>query len=88
MAEEFQQNAYPCLLHGVGMCDEYLHIHPFYRGPLPYDGRLHPGMVICLESYMGAVGEKDGVKLEQQVIVTDQGYELMTEFAFEDSLLD
>lgn len=85
--EEFQQNAYPCIVHGVGMCDEYPHIHPNYRGPLPYDDTLQAGMVLCIESYMGAVGERDGVKLEQQVIVTDDGFELMTQYPFEDCFL-
>lgn len=85
--EAFQQNAYPCILHGVGMCDEYPHIQPVYRGPLPYDDRLQAGMVICIESYMGALGERDGVKLEQQVIITDDGYDLMTEYPFEECLI-
>ena len=85
--EEFQQNAYPCILHGVGMCDEYPHIDPIFRGELKYDESLQAGMVVCIESYMGAVGEKDGVKLEQQVIVTDDGYELMTQFPFEENLI-
>jgi Xaa-Pro dipeptidase len=85
--EEFHQNAYPCILHGVGMCDEYPFINPAFRGPLIYDGSLQAGMVVCIESYMGAVGERNGVKLEQQVIVTDDGYELMTHFPFEENLL-
>lgn len=85
--EEFQQNSYPCIMHGVGMCDEYPHINPVYRGPLPYDDVLQAGMVVCIESYMGAVGERDGVKLEQQVVVTENAYELMTEFPFEDCLI-
>lgn len=86
--EEFQHNAYPCIIHGIGMCDEYPHIHPVFRGPLPYDEALQPGMVLCVESYMGAVGETNGVKLEQQVIVTESGYELMTQYPFEDCLLE
>ncbi len=85
--EEFQQNAYPCIVHGVGMCDEYPHIHPVFRGPLPYDEKLQAGMVLCIESYMGAVGERDGVKLEQQVVVTEEGYELMTTYGFDESLI-
>ena len=45
-------------------------------------------MVICVESYMGPKGERDGVKLEQQVLVTEQGYELLTHYPWEDCLLD
>ena len=85
--EEFHQNAYTVVIHGVGMCDEYPAIRPRFRGEVHYDGNLEAGMVICVESYMGAVGERDGVKLEQQVLVTENGYELMTRFPYEESLL-
>ncbi len=86
--EEFHKNAYPCIIHAVGMCDEYPRVNPKFRGPTPYDGALKAGMVICVESYMGAVGERDGVKLEQQVLVTDDGYEMLTTYPFEENLLD
>ncbi|NKB77534.1 MAG: M24 family metallopeptidase [Gammaproteobacteria bacterium] len=85
--EEFQKNAYSCIFHGVGMCDEYPFVRPSFRGDCVYDGVLEAGMVICIESYMGAVGERDGVKLEEQVLVTESGYEMMTRFPFEDALL-
>ena len=84
--EEFQKNAYPCIVHGVGMCDEYPHLNPKFRGKLPYDETLQPGMVLCIESYMGANGESVGVKLEQQVEVTETGYELMTTYPYEEAL--
>ena len=45
-------------------------------------------MVICVESYMGAVGERDGVKLEQQVLVTNEGYEMLTSYPLEEKLLE
>jgi Xaa-Pro aminopeptidase len=37
---------------------------------------------------MGPKGERDGVKLEQQVLVTDSGYELLTDYPWEASLLE
>ncbi len=86
--EEFHQNAYTCVLHAVGMCDEYPKVTPVFRGPNAYGGEFKAGMVICIESYMGAVGERDGVKLEQQVLITDDGCELMTTYPFEESLLE
>ncbi len=86
--EEFQDNAYPCLVHGVGMCDEYPKIDPIHRRINVYDGEVEKGMVLCIESYMGAVGERDGVKLEQQVLVTDDGYEPLSTYPFEECLLD
>ncbi|MFO1169504.1 MAG: Xaa-Pro peptidase family protein [Hyphomicrobiaceae bacterium] len=86
--EEFQAQAYVCVVHAVGMCDEYPRINPIFRGATPYDGTIEAGMVICVESYMGAVGERDGVKLEQQVLVTESGCELLSTYPWEDALLD
>ncbi len=86
--EECRQNAYPCIMHAVGMCDEYPQARPLFRGENPYDCTLQAGMVVCIESYMGPQGERDGVKLEQQVLITDDGYELLTTFPYEESLLD
>ncbi|MEM7069760.1 MAG: Xaa-Pro peptidase family protein [Pseudomonadota bacterium] len=87
--EEYQENAYACIVHAVGMCDEYPRINPAFRGPTPYDGTIETGMVLCIESYMGAKGEIGvGVKLEQQILVTDDGYELLSNYPFEDALME
>ena len=88
VAEECQKNAYPCIMHAVGMCDEYPQARPLFRAVNPYDCSLQAGMVVCIESYMGPEGERDGVKLEQQVLITETGYELLTTFPYEASLLD
>ena len=85
--EEFHENAYVCSLHGVGMCDEYPKITQNYRGPNIYDGTLEKNMVVCVESYMGAVGESDGIKLEQQVITSD-GFEILSTYPLEETLMD
>ncbi len=85
--ESFHDNAYTCVVHAVGMSDEYPRINPIFRGPNPYEGTIEAGMVLCIESYVGARGETDGVKLEQQVVVTDDGYEALTTYPFEEALL-
>ena len=72
------------MIHGVGMSDEYPQIKPRFREPNPYDGMLEENMVICVESYMGAPGGK----LEQQVLITGDGYKLLSTFPLEKSLLD
>ena len=82
-----QQNAYTCVMHGVGMCDEYPQVKHRFREAQPYDCELQPGMILCIESYMGAVGERDGVKIEQQVLVTDDGHEMLTSYPLEEELL-
>lgn len=38
------------------------------------------GPVILFESYIGAVGGRQGVKLERQVLVTDSGPSLLSDF--------
>lgn len=86
--ENCQENAYTCIIHGVGMCDEYPRINPAHRGPNPYDGTIDAGMVLTIESYMGPKGERDGVKLEEQVLVTHQGYEMLSSYPMEADLLD
>lgn len=49
-----------------------------------FDGELQAGMVFCVESYVGAPGGNEGGKLEQQLLVTDNGFELMSDLEFED----
>jgi Xaa-Pro aminopeptidase len=81
-------NRYSCVAHGVGLCDEWPKVaHSVDYAGSGYDGILEPNMTICIESYMGAEGGAEGVKLEQQVLVSDSGCEVMTVFPFEDRLI-
>jgi len=88
MPEEFHENAYVCTLHGVGMCDEYPKIAQLFRGPTYYDGVIEPGMILCIESFIGGNNDREGVKLEQQVLVTDDGYEMLSTYPLEKELLE
>ncbi|HYB57445.1 MAG TPA: Xaa-Pro peptidase family protein [Alphaproteobacteria bacterium] len=84
----FVKNRYSCVAHGVGLCDEWPKItHIQDREKSAYDGELAPGMTICVESYMGAEGGREGVKLEQQVLITDKGSLLLSTFPFEEALV-
>ena len=85
---QFIPNRYVCLAHGVGMSDEWPKIH--YRqdwDALGYDGVLEKDMVICVESYVGEEGGSEGVKLEQQVLVTESGSEPLSTYPFDAELL-
>ncbi len=88
MPESCLPNRYSALSHGVGLCDEYPFVpyHEDFEG-VGYDGVVEPGMVLCVESYMGEVGGDEGVKLEQQVLITESGTELLSTYPFEDELL-
>ncbi|WP_254446047.1 Xaa-Pro peptidase family protein [Ruegeria sp. HKCCD7255] len=74
---------YSLALHGVGMADEWpvvpLHID---WGPRVSSGRLEAGMVVCVESLIAEEGS-ESVKLETQVLVTENGYERLDTFPFE-----
>jgi hypothetical protein len=48
-----------------------------------YDGQFESGMTLCVESYIGAEGGTEGVKLEQQVVLTDHGCLPLTSYGFE-----
>jgi Xaa-Pro aminopeptidase len=81
-------NRYGVVMHGVGLCDEYPAIR--YREDYDsygYEGVFEPGMVICVEVYAGEVGGREGVKLEDQVLITEDGYENLISYPFEERLL-
>jgi Xaa-Pro dipeptidase len=69
------------------MVDEWPLITSDARDPLLQDGVLVPGMTICVESYIGEIGACEGVKLEQQVLVTETGFEVLSRFPLEQELL-
>ena len=81
---EYLSNRYPSLMHGVGLADEYPSIkHQVDLTAKGYDGVVRPGMVICVESFIGIEGGREGVKLEEQVIITESGGERMSSLPFE-----
>ncbi|WP_424830129.1 M24 family metallopeptidase [Ruegeria sp.] len=85
--EQFQDQHYAVLAHGIGMSDEWPCIYYPQDEALAYDGVLEPGMAMCVESYVGEIGGAEGVKLEEQVLITEDGYELLSKFPFESNLL-
>ncbi len=88
LADEFVNSRYSVKMHGVGLCDEWPHIaypEDYHEGAFDYE--ILPGMVICVEAYIGVQGGTEGVKLEDQVVITDDGYESITRYPFEDILL-
>jgi Xaa-Pro aminopeptidase len=88
LAPEYRAGRYGVIMHGVGLCDEYPSIrYPEDAEEHGYDGVLEPGMALCVEVYIGEEGGKEGVKLEDQVIITEQGFENLTKYPFESALL-
>lgn len=86
--ERYHANRYYLSAHGCGMTGEYPYL--YHRGDFAdagYDGTIEPGMTICVESYIGEEDGAEGVKLEQQVLITETGIELLSWFPFEEALL-
>lgn len=88
LPEACRAQRYGVMFHGVGLCDEY----PCIRYPEDleshgYEGVLQPGMTLCVEAYVGEVGGRDGIKLENQLLVTENGCEVLTRYPFEASFL-
>ncbi|UZE26077.1 Xaa-Pro peptidase family protein [Pseudomonas sp. B21-056] len=85
---EYHANRYYLSAHGCGMTGEYPYLYHHADYPASgYDGEIQPGMTLCVESYMGADGGNEGVKLEQQLLVTETGTQLLSMFPFEEALL-
>ena len=79
-----EYRGYSCLFHGVGQCDEY----PFVPFPgswesAGYDGVVEPDMCFTVESFIGARAGGEGVKLENQYVVTESGPELLSHFSLD-----
>lgn len=86
--EEFRANTISMTWHGVGLYGQWPTIvgKGFFADGAE-DGEVVEGMVLSCESYIGRERGLEGIKLEQQVIVTATGYELLSTFPFEDALL-
>ena len=86
--EKYYANRYNLCAHGCGMTGEYPYL--YHSGDFPdagYDGVIEAGMTICVESYIGEENGSEGVKLEQQLLVTETDTELLSQFPFEEVLI-
>ncbi|MEQ9260530.1 MAG: Xaa-Pro peptidase family protein [Roseovarius sp.] len=83
--EENRPYRYSLAIHGVGMVDEWpvipLHVDVGTDfGAL--ESRFEAGMVVCVESLMAAPGT-ESVKLETQVLITENGPKRLESFPWE-----
>ena len=85
---KFQKQKYGCLMHGVGLCDEWpLVAYPDQAVAGAFDYPLVPGMVLCVEALVGEEGGDFSIKLEDQVLITEDGFENLTKYPFDAALM-
>ena len=83
LPDEYYGNRYSCMVHGIGLCDEW----PMIRYPTDggqKEGYFEKNMTITVESYIGKVGGNEGVKLEQQYLVGQNSLEIISHHPLED----
>jgi len=77
-------NRYADVAHGCGLGVEYPFI--WYREDEEwgaYDGLFEENMVVCIECYVGELGGREGVKLEQPVWLSAAGPVVLSDYPFE-----
>ena len=80
LPDAYLSNRYADLVHGCGLGVEYPFVlYPEDADDGMYDGRFEANIIVCVESYVGALDGPEGVKLEQSVLITDDGPEVLSE---------
>lgn len=85
---QYWAQKYSCKMHGVGLCDEWPFVtYPDAHVEGAFDVALEPGMVLCVEALVSPEGGDFSIKLEDQVLITETGYENLTSYPFDPALL-
>lgn len=85
---QYWKQKYSCKMHGVGLCDEWPYVH-YSDGWMDgaFDAVLEPGMVLCVEALVSPEDGEFSIKLEDQVLITETGFENLTRYPFDPRLL-
>lgn len=88
LPEEVVPGQYSCRFHGVGLCDEWpLIAYPKDHVKGAFDYVLEPGMMLCVEALIGSKEAGFSIKLEDQVLITEDGYENLTQYPYDQKFL-
>lgn len=88
LAPQYQRLKYGCKMHGVGLCDEWpLITYPDKFKEGAFDYVVEAGMVLCVEALISPDGGDFSIKLEDQVLITEDGYENLTKYPFDAALM-
>jgi Xaa-Pro aminopeptidase len=85
---QYWKGKYSCKMHGVGLCDEWPYVpYPDSWVEGSFDHVLEPGMTLCVEALVSPEGGDFSIKLEDQVLITETGFENLTKYPFDARLL-
>ena len=88
--EEYKDQRYPLMAHGDGMSDEWPAIYwpdASYSGFGNDPDVLEENMIISIEGLASKTGGRESVKLEEQVIITASGPEILSKAPFDERFL-
>ena len=87
LPDDCQAQKYSCMMHGVGLCDEWPHVgYPDHNDAAAFDYPIEVGMTLCVEALISPEGGDFSIKLEDQVVITEDGYDNLTEAPFDPQL--
>lgn len=98
--DEYTVNKYPLIAHGVGMTDEWPAIYfvdaakSGFAGSAAtsgfgnYVGEFKENMVMTMEASFGREGGREQVKLEEQLIITKNGPDVISQAPYDWRFLD
>jgi Xaa-Pro aminopeptidase len=87
IAERYVAQRYECMIHGIGLEEENPSVcHP-QDAQSNGDTLLEAGTVLVVECYMGEVGGDHGVKLGEQIVVTEEGSRVLVPYPWSTALL-
>jgi Xaa-Pro aminopeptidase len=86
LPDRYASQRYECMVHGAGLEEESPSVCYPADGQSNGDRIIEPGMVLVVELYAGEVGGDHGVKLGDEVLVTEDGLEILAPYPFEASL--
>jgi Xaa-Pro aminopeptidase len=88
LPDKYQNLKYGCMMHGVGLCDEWpLVAYPDQMVDGAFDYELQPGMTLCVEALISPEGGDFSIKLEDQVLITETGFENITKYPHDPALI-
>jgi len=85
--ERYVAQRYDCMVHGIGLEEENPSVcHP-QDAQSNADTPIEPGTALVVECYFGEVGTDHGVKLGDELVVTEDGCRTLVPYPWSETLL-